>query len=102
MPWNQPGSNDRDPWGQGNGQNGPPDLDEVIRDLQKKFGGLFGGGGSGRKGGGRLPSFSSKQSGLSQSFWWRYGSRPVFMWSNKGNRQLKCVLAPTRLSRKPV
>ena len=63
MPWNQPGSNDRDPWGQGNGQNGPPDLDEVIRDLQKKFGGLFGGGGSGRKGGGRLPSFSSRAIG---------------------------------------
>jgi membrane protease subunit HflK len=60
MPWNQPGSNNRDPWGQGNGQNGPPDLDEVIRDLQKKLGGLFGGGGSGRKGGGKLPSFSSK------------------------------------------
>ena len=39
MAWNQPGSNNRDPWGQGNGQNGPPDLDEVIRDLQKKFGG---------------------------------------------------------------
>ena len=63
MPWNQPGSNDRDPWGQGNGQNGPPDLDEVIRDLQKKFGGLFGGGGSGRKGGGRFPSFSSRAIG---------------------------------------
>ena len=60
MPWNQPGSNNRDPWGQGNGQNGPPDLDEVLRDLQKKLGGLFGGGGSGRKGGGKLPSFSSK------------------------------------------
>jgi membrane protease subunit HflK len=63
MPWNQPGSNDRDPWGQGNGQNGPPDLDEVIRDFQKKFGGLFGGGGSGRKGGGKLPSFSSRAIG---------------------------------------
>jgi membrane protease subunit HflK len=63
MPWNQPGSNNRDPWGQGNGQNGPPDLDEVIRDLQKKFGGLFGGGGSGRSGGGKLPSFKSKAIG---------------------------------------
>jgi len=62
MPWNQPGSNDRDPWGQVNGQNGPPDLDEVIRDLQKKFGGLFGGS-SGGKGGGKMPSFSSKAVG---------------------------------------
>ena len=52
MPWNQPGSDNRDPWGQGNGQKGPPDLDEVIRDLQKKLGGLFGGRGSGRRSGG--------------------------------------------------
>ena len=42
MAWNQQGPENKDPWGQGNGQNGPPDLDQVIRDLQKKFGGLFG------------------------------------------------------------
>lgn len=63
MPWNQPGSGDKDPWGQGNGQNRPPDLDEVLKDLQKKIGGIFGGGGSGRRGGGKLPSFSSKAIG---------------------------------------
>jgi membrane protease subunit HflK len=64
MPWNQPGSDNRDPWGQGNGQKGPPDLDEVIRDLQKKLSGLFGGGGSGRRsGGGKLPSLSGKAVG---------------------------------------
>ena len=61
MPWNQPGSDNRDPWGQGNGQKGPPDLDEVIRDLQKKLSNLFGGRGSGRRsGGGKGPSFSAK------------------------------------------
>ncbi len=61
MPWNQPGSDNRDPWGQGNGQKGPPDLDEVIRDLQKKLSNLFGGRGSGRRsGGGKGPSFSTK------------------------------------------
>ena len=61
MPWNQSGSGDKDPWGQGNGQNQPPDLDEVLKDMQKKFSGIFGGkGGGGGKSGGNLPSFSSK------------------------------------------
>ncbi len=45
MAWNEPGKG-QDPWGQG-GNNNPPDLDEVIKKLQKKFGGLFGGGDSG-------------------------------------------------------
>ncbi len=43
-------------WGKrpGGGNQGPPDLDEVWRNFQKKFGGLFGkrGGGNGNKGGG--------------------------------------------------
>lgn len=43
MAWNEPGG-DKDPWG-GNGKNqGPPDLDEVVKKLQDKMGGLFGGG----------------------------------------------------------
>ena len=46
MPWNQPGSgNNKDPWGQGNGQSGPPDLDEVLRNIRSKFGGSGGGSG---------------------------------------------------------
>lgn len=45
MAWNQPGSDNRDPWGQGNGKNTPPDLDDLIKDLRKKFSGIFGGGG---------------------------------------------------------
>ena len=45
MPWNQPGGSDgKDPWGNKNNQEGPPDLDEVVKNLQKKFGSLFGGG----------------------------------------------------------
>ena len=48
MTWNEPGgSRDKDPWGGRNGDQGPPDLDEVIKKLQDKLGGLFGG----RKGG---------------------------------------------------
>ncbi|MFC4655465.1 MULTISPECIES: FtsH protease activity modulator HflK [Rheinheimera] len=47
MAWNEPGNNgkDNDPWRSGGGRNdGPPDLDEVFRNLSKKFGGLFGSG----------------------------------------------------------
>ena len=55
MAWNEPGGNgDKDPWGgnRGNrGSQGPPDLDEIFKDLQKKFGSLFGGRGGGRGGG---------------------------------------------------
>ena len=58
MAWNQQGPENKDPWGQGNGQSGPPDLDQVIRDLQKKLSGIFGksssrGGGGGGSGGGK-------------------------------------------------
>jgi membrane protease subunit HflK len=49
MAWNEPGNNgnQRDPWGGGGGDQGPPDLDEVIRSLNKKLNGLFGKGGKG-------------------------------------------------------
>ena len=63
MAWNEPGSDNRDPWGQGNGQNGPPDLDRLIKDLKKKFSGFLGGGGrksAGGGGGGRMPSLGGK------------------------------------------
>lgn len=50
MAWNEPGNqNDRDPWGggKGGGNQGPPDLDEVMRKLQAQLGRIFGGGGGG-------------------------------------------------------
>ena len=52
MAWNEPGGNgEKDPWGGGNRGNnqGPPDLDEILANLQKKFSGLFGGKGGGSK-----------------------------------------------------
>lgn len=56
MAWNDPDNDDRkdDPWGSRSGKNdqGPPDLDQVLSDLMKKFSSLFGGGKSGRNGGG--------------------------------------------------
>ncbi|HBN14545.1 MAG TPA: FtsH protease activity modulator HflK [Pseudohongiella sp.] len=61
MAWNEPGNkgNDNDPWGGGSGggggrrggDQGPPDLDEVLRNLSKKINSLLGGK-SGRSGGG--------------------------------------------------
>ena len=45
MSWNEPGGGNkggRDPWGGGN--QGPPDLDEAFKKLQKQLAGLFGGG----------------------------------------------------------
>lgn len=52
MAWNEPGggnNNPRDPWG--GGDQGPPDLDEALKKLQEKLGGIFGGGGSSSGGG---------------------------------------------------
>jgi membrane protease subunit HflK len=52
MAWNEQGGGNN-PWNKGN-QQGPPDLDKVVRDLQNKLGGLFGGrGGSGATRSGR-------------------------------------------------
>ena len=70
MAWNEPGGGNKDPWGgKGGDQGGPPDLDEVVRKLQERLGGLFGGkrsrsnggggddgGGSGGGGGGGFPT----------------------------------------------
>jgi membrane protease subunit HflK len=57
MAWNEPGggdNNSRDPWG--GGDQGPPDLDEALKKINQKLGGLFGGGGSSGSSG---PSASS-------------------------------------------
>lgn len=53
MAWNEPGNaGGKDPWGQRNKNQGPPDLDQVIKNIQDKLRGLFGGGGGPRSGGG--------------------------------------------------
>ncbi|MBB6091464.1 membrane protease subunit HflK [Povalibacter uvarum] len=58
MAWNESGGNSggkrNNPWGGGGGNRpdqGPPDLDEVVRNLQRRLSGIFGGG-SGRGGAG--------------------------------------------------
>ncbi|RCU51511.1 FtsH protease activity modulator HflK [Corallincola holothuriorum] len=56
MAWNEPGKGgqDKDPWGNKGGRDqGPPDLDEAIRNVSRRLGGIFGGsGGSGASSGG--------------------------------------------------
>jgi modulator of FtsH protease HflK len=61
MAWNEPGGGNNkgpnDPWG--GGDQGPPDLDEALKKLQEKLGGIFGGksgGGGGGGGGGGISS----------------------------------------------
>jgi membrane protease subunit HflK len=56
MSWNQPGPGGNDPWGQKGGRSGPPDLDEIVKNVQKTLRGFFGGGkGGGSGGGGAFP-----------------------------------------------
>jgi len=54
MPWNEPGGGNKDPWSnKSSSDQGPPDLDELLRKLTGKLGGAFGGrsgGGGGSKG----------------------------------------------------
>ncbi|MFO0448993.1 MAG: FtsH protease activity modulator HflK [Pseudomonadota bacterium] len=65
MSWNESGGNNkpRNPWDR-KPETGPPDLDEIVRNLQRRLGGLFGRkgprpvGGGGDGGGGGLPNFS--------------------------------------------
>lgn len=58
MAWNEPGNNDKDPWKNKGGNNqGPPDLDDLLKDLGNKFGGVLGGKSSNNRGSGS--SFSS-------------------------------------------
>jgi modulator of FtsH protease HflK len=50
--WNVPGGNgdkDRDPWGQRRRPGGPPDLDQIVRNIQRRLSNLFGGRGGGSR-----------------------------------------------------
>lgn len=50
MGWNESGDG-KNPWDRGRNE-GPPDLDKIVRDWQKKLGAMLRGGGSGGTGGG--------------------------------------------------
>ena len=66
MAWNEPGKpGDKDPWGQRkNPSSGSPDLDQIVKNIQKKLGGIFGGGGSAGGSPGGLGSDKTSSYGL--------------------------------------
>ena len=43
MAWNEPGKGGKDPWGGDRNDQGPPDIDEVVRNMKRKLDGIFGG-----------------------------------------------------------
>jgi len=49
MPWKEPGKGDKDPWKSGDQQ--PPDLDEIFRNVSNRLQSIFGGGGGGKSSG---------------------------------------------------
>ncbi|HDP88641.1 MAG TPA: FtsH protease activity modulator HflK [Thioalkalivibrio sp.] len=51
MPWNEPGGNKKDPWSGNRGDQGPPDLDELLRKLTGGINRIFGGRSGGSSGG---------------------------------------------------
>ena len=55
MAWNEPGKGGN-PWNSGGRNEGPPDLDKVVKDLQQKLSGIFGGRGGGGGGSGKRGS----------------------------------------------
>ena len=64
MSWNEPGGGNNKPKDPlGCGDQGPPDLDEALKKLQDKLGGLFGGRGARKGGGGGGGSAGSSGSG---------------------------------------
>lgn len=50
MAWNESG-NGKNPWDNGSGNDGPPDLDKIMREWQARINAMFGGGKSGKSAG---------------------------------------------------
>ena len=70
MPWNEPGSGDKDPWNRKDQKQGPPDLDELVKNIGDRVNTILGGkkrpsgsgGGSGSGGSSATPNLPSKMS----------------------------------------
>ena len=65
MPWNEPGSGDKDPWNRKDQKQGPPDLDELVKNISDRVNTILGGSkkSSGSGGGGKsgqTPSIPGK------------------------------------------
>ncbi|OGI41792.1 MAG: HflK protein [Candidatus Muproteobacteria bacterium RBG_16_64_11] len=64
MAWNEPGPGGKEPWGQRKKTQGPPDLDQILKNLQERARGLFGGKGRGGGGEGGANKVSGFGAGL--------------------------------------
>ncbi len=64
MAWNEPGPGGKEPWGQRKKTQGPPDLDQILKNLQDRMRGLFGGKGRGGGGEGGTTKVSGLGAGL--------------------------------------
>ena len=65
MPWNEPGSGDKDPWNRKDQKQGPPDLDELVKNISDRVNTMLGGkkkssGGGGGGGGSSTPTLPGK------------------------------------------
>ena len=76
MSWNEPGGNKKDPWSGRDQQDTPPDLEEVMRSLQEKLGGLFGGSGGG--------PFDGKNGNVSKTLIALAVAVPLLVWAATG------------------
>lgn len=76
MSWNEPGGNKKDPWSGRDQQETPPDLEEVMRSLQDKLGGLFGGDGGG--------SYNGKNNNPSRKLLAFVVGISIFIWAVTG------------------
>ncbi len=90
MSWNEPGGDKKDPWSGRGDQKGPPDLDEAIRSLQEKLGGLFGGGNGGGRGQGSFEA-SAKNVGLIATLAMALWGLSGFYIVNEGNHGVETL-----------
>lgn len=58
MAWNEPGNRGNDPWGGGGKKQGPPDLDDVLKNLMNRL------GVNQKRGNGNKPQFSASLFGV--------------------------------------
>lgn len=89
MAWNEPGGGNnkpRDPWG--GGDQGPPDLDEALKKLQDKLGGLFGGRGARRGGGGGAGGGSAGAGGIPGALLGVIAAGALVLWGVAGFYQV--------------
>jgi len=81
MAWNEPGGgNGKDPWGRRKEEQGPPDLDEIVKKMGDKLGSLFGGDGGSNNSGGSNKNDGNGGDSLSWSAIGFIGLILIFIW----------------------